>query len=52
MPTDLKTHIANFRDWLRADTGDAATSQKEREERFCPRLGSQIRFHSESTASR
>ncbi len=34
MPTDLKTHIANFQHWLKTDQGDAATWQKEREERL------------------
>jgi hypothetical protein len=34
MPTDLKTHIANFQQWLKADKGDAATWQKERTERL------------------
>jgi hypothetical protein len=34
MPTDLKTHIANFQQWLKTDKGDAATWQKERTERL------------------
>lgn len=34
MPADLKTHIANFQHWLKTDQGDAATWQKEREERL------------------
>src|SRR5437879_2751183 len=34
MPTDLKTHITNFQHWLKTDPGDAATWQKEREERL------------------
>ena len=34
MLTDLKIHIANFQHWLKTDQGDAATWQKEREERL------------------
>jgi len=34
MPTDLKNHIANFKNWLETNTGDAATWQKERKERL------------------
>jgi hypothetical protein len=34
MPTDLKTHITEFQHWLKTDQGDAATWQKEREERL------------------
>ena len=34
MPTNLKTHIENFQHWLKTDTGDAATWQKERQERL------------------
>src|SRR5258708_12375314 len=34
MPIDLKTHIANFQNWLQTDQDDAATWQKEREERL------------------
>jgi hypothetical protein len=32
--TDLKAHIANFKDWLKAGSGNAAGWQKEREERL------------------
>jgi len=34
MPTDLKTHIANFTGWLKAGAGDVPTWQKERKERL------------------
>jgi hypothetical protein len=34
MPTDLNTHVANFQSWLKTDQGDAATWQKERDERL------------------
>jgi hypothetical protein len=34
MPTDLKTHVANFKHWLKAGAGDAVRWQKEREERL------------------
>jgi hypothetical protein len=34
MPPNLKTHIENFRHWLKTDPGDAATWQKERRARL------------------
>ena len=34
MPSDLKTNINNFQQWLKTDQDDAATWQKEREERL------------------
>jgi hypothetical protein len=34
MPTDLKTLIANFTNWLKAGVGDAPTWQKEHKERL------------------
>jgi len=34
MPADLKTHIANFKNWLKAGAGDDPAWQKEREERL------------------
>ena len=33
MPTDLKTHIKDFKAWLKSDTGDGVAWQKERKER-------------------
>jgi hypothetical protein len=34
MLPDLKTHVAHFQHWLKTDPGDAATWQREREERL------------------
>ena len=34
MIEDIGTHIANFQEWLKTDTGDAASWQKERKKRL------------------
>lgn len=34
MVPDLKAHVADFQHWLKTDPGDAATWQREREERL------------------